>query len=190
MRADARRNRQRILDAAASVFAVHGADVPVDVIAREAGVGPGTLYRHFPTKEALFEAVILERFAQLTAQAHALLDAPDPGSAFLGYIEALVVQAADRHDLVDALRQAGVDMQSVKSQVGSELRDAIDHLLRRAQAAGAVRTDIGIAELMALIGGLALSARTTPGDPARLAAVISDGLRTNVPRRRARASPA
>jgi AcrR family transcriptional regulator len=190
MRADARRNRQRLLDAAASVFAANGADVPIDVIAREAGVGPGTLYRHFPTKEALFEAVVMERFAQLTANAYALLDAPDPGSAFLDYIEALVVQAADRHDLVDALRQAGVDMQSVKSQVGSELRDAIDQLLRRAQDAGAVRTDIGIADLMALLGGIALSARTAPGDPTRMASVISDGLRTSSPRRRARTSHA
>src|SRR3954454_14195352 len=113
MRADARRNRQRILDAATAVFAAHGADVPIDVIACEAGVGPGTLYRHFPTKEALFEAVMLARFEQLTTEARALLDAAEPGPAFLGYVEALVVRAADRHDLVDALRQAGIDMQSV-----------------------------------------------------------------------------
>ena len=178
MRADARRNRQRLLEAAATVFAAEGADVPIDVIARLAGVGPGTLYRHFPTKEALFEAVMLERFAQLTAQARALLDAPEPGPAFLRFIEELVVQAADRRDVVDALRQAGFDLRSVKSQVGGELRDAIDRLLRRAQAAGAVRSDVGIGELMALIGGIALSARTTHGDPARMAAVISDGLRT------------
>src|SRR5262249_24442909 len=128
MRADARRNRQRVLDAAAAVFAAHGADVPVDVIAREGGVGPGTLYRHFPNKDALFEAVILERFAPLTAEARALLSAPDPGQAFLGYIERIIVQATDRHDLVDALTRAGFDIQSVKSQVGTDLRDAIDRL--------------------------------------------------------------
>jgi len=177
MRADARRNRQRLLDAAAAVFAAHGADVPIDVIAREAGVGPGTVYRHFPTKDALFEAVMLERFAQLTAEARTLLTAPDPGAAFLGYVEGLVIHAADQHDLVDALTRAGVDMQAVKSRVGGELRDAIDQLLRRAQAAGAVRTDVSIAELMALIGGIALSVRTTPGDPALLAAVVRDGLK-------------
>src|SRR5215467_9474301 len=132
MRADARRNRQRVLAAAAAAFAAHGADVPVDVIAHQAGVGPGTLYRHFPTKDALFEAVMLDRFAQLTTEARALLDAPDPGPAFLDYIERLVVQAADRHDLVDALTRAGFDLRSVKSQVGGELRDALDRLLRRA----------------------------------------------------------
>ena len=177
MRADARRNRQRVLDAAAAVFAAHGADVPIDLIAREAGVGPGTVYRHFPNKEALFEAVLLDRFAQLTAEAHALLSAPDPGPAFLGYIERVVVHAADRHDVVDALARAGFDLQSVKSEVGAELREAIDLLLQRAQAAGAVRGDVHIADLMALIGGIALSSRTTPGDPALLAAVVCDGLR-------------
>jgi AcrR family transcriptional regulator len=186
MRADARRNRQRVLDAAADVFAAHGADVPIDLIAREAGVGPGTLYRHFPTKEALFEAVMLDRFAQLTAEARALLSAPDPGPAFLSYIERVVVQAADQHDLVDVLTRAGFDMQSVKSQVGAELRDAIDALLQRAQASGAVRGDVRIAELMVLIGGIALSSRTSPGDPSLLADVICDGLRTNAETRRPR----
>ncbi len=186
MRADARRNRQRVLDAAAAVFAAHGADVPVDVIAREAGVGPGTLYRHFPNKEALFEAVILERFAQLTVEARALLDAPDPGQAFLAFVERIVVQATDRHDLVDALTRAGFDIQSVKSQAGTELRDTIDRLLQRAQASGAVRSDVTIDELLTLIGGIAASARTTPGNPLLLAAVVCDGLRTTEGAARAR----
>jgi AcrR family transcriptional regulator len=182
MRADARRNRQRLLQAAADAFAAYGADVPIDVIAQQAGVGPGTVYRHFPTKEALFHAVMLERFAQLTAEAHALLDALEPGAAFLTYIERLIVQAADRHDVVDALRSAGFDMQAVKAEVGGDLRDAIEQLLQRAQDAGAVRSDVSIADLMALIGGVALSARDSAGDPARLAAVIADGLRGRVAR--------
>src|SRR5215470_6334470 len=106
MRADARRNRQRVLAAAATAFAAHGADVPIDVIAQQAGVGPGTVYRHFPTKEALFEAVMLDRFAQITAEARARLDAPDPVQGFFAFLERLVLQAADRHDVVDALTRA------------------------------------------------------------------------------------
>ena len=87
LRADAQRNRTRILDAAEVVFAAEGIEVPVDTIAEKAGVGVGTLYRHFPTKEKLCEAILLERLAGLTEDARAQADAADPGAAFFGFLE-------------------------------------------------------------------------------------------------------
>ena len=99
MRADAQRNRARILEAAEVVFAAEGIEVPVDVIAEKAGVGVGTLYRHFPTKEKLCEAILLERLVGLTADARQLADAADPGAAFYGFLDHMVeerVQAGPR----------------------------------------------------------------------------------------------
>src|SRR5580658_9490937 len=83
-RADAQRNRARVLEAAEVVFAAEGLNVPVDVIAEKAGVGVGTLYRHFPTKEKLFEAIIVERISGLAVEARCRLTAEDPGAAFFG----------------------------------------------------------------------------------------------------------
>ena len=88
LRADAQRNRARILEAAENVFAVEGIEVPVDLIAEKAGVGVGTLYRHFPTKEKLCEAVLLERLSALTLDAQALAEADDPKAAFFGFLDA------------------------------------------------------------------------------------------------------
>src|SRR5712691_4544222 len=93
LRADARRNRERVLDAARAAFAAQGLSVPLDEIARHAGVGPGTLYRHFPTKEALIEAVVHDRLQGLAADGAALLDAPDPGAAFFAFLGRLAAEA-------------------------------------------------------------------------------------------------
>src|SRR3954447_4416845 len=81
-RADARRNRQRVLEAAESAFAGEGISVPIDEIARRAGVGAGTVYRHFPTKDALLHAILAIRVERMTEEAHAAARAPDPGAAF------------------------------------------------------------------------------------------------------------
>ena len=87
LRADARRNRNRVLEAARAAFGAEGSDVSLDEIARRAGVGPGTVYRHFATKEALFEAVVFDRIGELVEEARALLDDPDPGRAFTSFTE-------------------------------------------------------------------------------------------------------
>src|ERR1700722_8679746 len=89
LRADARRNRERVLEAARAAFGAEGSDVSLDEIARRAGVGPGTVYRHFATKEALFEAVIFDRIGELVEEARALSDDPDPGRAFSSFAEHL-----------------------------------------------------------------------------------------------------
>jgi AcrR family transcriptional regulator len=178
LRADARRNRQRVLDAARSAFAADGLSVPLDEIARRAGVGPGTLYRHFPTRETLIQAVVQDRLRRLAGEGAALRDSPDPGAAFFAFIDRLAAEAGPKRDLFDALASAGVEAgPAVMSAVG-DLHSQITDLLARAQRAGAVRTDIGRAEFTALLSGLLFAMRPRPGaDQALLLSVFRDGLR-------------
>ena len=111
VRADAARNRARVLEVAYQTFAVDGLSVPIDEIARRAGVGAGTVYRHFPTKEALFQAVIADRMRHIIADGNALLESQLPGEALYTFMRSMVLQwgAADR-GLVEAL--AGVESTS------------------------------------------------------------------------------
>jgi AcrR family transcriptional regulator len=179
LRADARRNRERLLEAARTAFAAEGLSVPLDEIARRAGVGPGTLYRHFPAKEALFEAVLQDRMQRLADDARALRDAADPGAALLGFIDRLVAEAAPKKDLVDALASASAGISPGLAETGTRLRGDIGHLLARAQRGGAIRDDIGIADLMALVAGVLFALQTRSAelaDPRRAVAVLSDGL--------------
>ena len=176
MRADARRNRERVLVAAREAFAEAGFGVPLDVIAARAAVGPGTVYRHFPTKEALFEAVTVARVRDLVALARAGAEAPDPGAALDGFLARLAEEAAAKRDLPDALGGVG---EAAVAIARTELHGALDTLLARARAAGAVRAGIGATELIALLKGLlqAVQASADPELPARLLAVVRDGLR-------------
>jgi AcrR family transcriptional regulator len=180
LRADARRNRERILHAATVAFATEGLSVPLDEIARRAGVGPGTLYRHFPAKAALFEAVLLDRFQRLVDDARALRDAEDPGEALLGFIDTLVTEAGPKRDLVEALATAGIDLNPTLGAKANQLRREIGKLLARSQSDGTIRDDITTADLMSLIFGLLLSLRTGSAGQAearRATAVLCDGLR-------------
>ncbi len=203
LRADARRNRERILAAATAAFAADGLSVPLDEIARQAGVGPGTLYRHFPAKEALWEAVLLGRLQRLADEAEALHAASDPGAphprsadpgeALLGFIDRLVAEAAPKRDLADALASAGTDVSATLADTAARLREALGALLAAAQRSGSIRGDIGLAELMAILSGILFALRSRTGDqpdPHRAVAVLRDGLRTQAagPRQPARAS--
>ncbi|HEU5434463.1 MAG TPA: TetR/AcrR family transcriptional regulator [Thermomicrobiales bacterium] len=179
-RADARRNRARLLAAAAELFAAEGSGVPIGEIARRAGVGVGTVYRHFPTKELLFAAVVRERLERLAAEARVLLAADDPGEAFFAFFRSLVEGGAAKKDLSDALAGAGIDIASHTGDLASEVRDALAKLLLRAQRAGAVRADIAAADLYALLAGVLLAMDQRRGDVAlrdRIIAVVADGLR-------------
>jgi AcrR family transcriptional regulator len=180
LRADARRNRDRLLRTAKTAFAEEGLSVSLDDIARRAGVGPGTLYRHFPTKESLFEAVVHERLRQLLDEAVELSADADPGAAFFRFVDRMVAEAAAKQDLVDALAGAGVDVRTAVAATAAELRAAIGHLLARAQASGVVRPDVTPADLMALLSGLLLALRAPSNgqaDAERALAVLRDGLR-------------
>src|SRR5579863_7264952 len=101
LRADAERNRQRVLEVAQAVFATEGLAVPIDEIARRAGLGVGTLYRHFPTKEALFGAIVTGRMQSLVDEARAGLKAKDPAGAFLGIVGRIVEESSVKKDFVD-----------------------------------------------------------------------------------------
>ncbi len=184
LRADARKNRARILVAAEEVFAERGVSVPIDDVAQRAGVGVGTLYRHFPTKEALFVAVVATRLEELRDESRCLLDAPDPGAAFFVFAEHLAEQMVAKRDLTDALAEAGVDIKTEVAGMGgdvmNELQDNVQRLIDRAQKAGAVRGDISATELFALIAGSCMAAQQhylTGEAQKRMTNVVFDGLR-------------
>ncbi|MHB1583703.1 MAG: TetR/AcrR family transcriptional regulator [Acidimicrobiales bacterium] len=179
LRADAQRNRTRILAAAEALLGERGVDVPVDDVAQRAGVGVGTLYRHFPTKEALLTAVIITRLDLLLAEVRALADADAPGDAFFSFVESVAAHAARKHDLAEALAAAGVDLHEAAGKA-EELKEAAGRLLRRAQDAGAVRADVEPEELFGLVAGTCMAMEAQgAGDRcrARMLAVVCDGLR-------------
>jgi AcrR family transcriptional regulator len=178
LRADAQRNRTRILEAAEVVFAAEGIEVPVDTIAEKAGVGVGTLYRHFPTKEKLCEAILLERLVDLTADARAKADAPDPGQAFFAFLNHLAELSAAKRDLIAAVMGAGLEFEEAAAPVKEDLITAVGVLLERAQADGAVRSDVAADTVVSLVVGTcqaaASHAEVCPGD---LLGIVCDGLR-------------
>jgi len=182
MRADALRNRVRILEAAEAVFAAEGIEAPVDLIAEKAGVGVGTLYRHFPTKEKLCEAILLERLTRLTADAGALADADDPAAAFFGFLAHIVEESALKRDLFIAVMGAGIEFEQTAAETKEGLRDAVGVLLERAQAVGAVRADVTPAAVVSLVGATCQASAHAPAIPAGdLLAIVCDGLRVQQP---------
>ena len=172
LRADARRNREKVLRAAREAFAASGFGVPLDEIAALAGVGPGPVYRHFPTKEALFEAVVEARLADLVADARSRADAADPGEAFFGFLARIRQELIAKRDMPDAI--------AVPGPLQEALHVALTVLLRRAQAAGAVRGDVTTAELIVLFKASVAAFRESSATPAtgeQVFTVITDGLR-------------
>jgi AcrR family transcriptional regulator len=192
MRADARRNVERVLRAAEEVFARDGIGVPVDVIASRAGVGVGTLYRHFPTKEALFEAIVVARLEALIDKAGQLSTAADPGEALFAFVNEIATMATEKKDLMDELARAGIDSMALHAEAKAELENAFDVLLRRAQAAGAVRSDITTPEIGALLMGTCMAAgmRGLSESCGHLVKILCDGLRPAKGARNTRASKA
>jgi AcrR family transcriptional regulator len=175
LRADARRNREKVLRAAREAFAASGYGVPLDEIAALAGVGPGTVYRHFPSKEELFEAVAAARVRDLIDDARGRAGDADPGQAFFAFLGRIRQEAAAKRDVPDAISIAG--------PLQGEMRAALDELLRHAQKAGAVRPEITTPDIIILLKGLLRSMNDAPPGPAnqaqadRLLTVVTDGLR-------------
>jgi AcrR family transcriptional regulator len=180
LRADALRNRARILDAAQVVFAANGIEAPVDVIAEKAGVGVGTLYRHFPTKEKLCEAILLERLVALTDDARASADAADPAAAFFDFLRHLVEEAAAKRDLIVAVMGAGLEFEQALGDVKDGLHEAVGVLLQRAQSVGAVRSDVTADAVVSLASATCQAAAHTDTVPASdLLGIVCDGLRSS-----------
>lgn len=178
LRADAARNRARVLAVAYDTFAAEGLGVPIDEIARRAGVGAGTVYRHFPTKEDLYRAVVEDRIASITAEGRAVLDAGPPGEALFTFLRMLVLEwgATDR-GLADALAGLGIDIKASIPEVKKSFEDMLAELLTAAQSAGTVRPDIDVTDLDAILVGAQAMQANNPDAAARLTEVLLDGLR-------------
>jgi AcrR family transcriptional regulator len=180
LRADAVRNRSRILEAAEEIFAIEGISVPIDAVAERAGVGVGTLYRHFPTKEALFEAIVINRLLKLLETAKSYAAADQPGEALFEYLHEFARQAAAKHDLFEALGSAGTDIKSRCTGKVDELMMSIDRMRQRAVAVGAIRGDVTADELVSLVVGACHGSGQIPFDEARIrrmVTIVCDGLR-------------
>jgi AcrR family transcriptional regulator len=173
MRADARRNYDLLVTAAMAVVAEEGPDASLNEIARRAGVGPGTLYRHFPTRDALLAAVFEGRLVKLCARAEELDEAMPPGEALVAWLRSLVT-----HAMTD--RGLGARMMLSTSTAGVDcwamLRGAAERLLHPAQRAGCVRGDVDFADRVELTAGIAQVA-ADPGRADRLLTLTLDGLR-------------
>jgi AcrR family transcriptional regulator len=179
-RADALRNRDRLLDAADAVFAAHGPTVSTEEIARRAGVGIGTLFRHYASKEALLEAVLARRLHRLADEVEALAKNERAQDAFFAAFNRAVAEAPGKLVLTDALAASGVEPGGGVVDARRRLRQAFTLLLRRGQEAGAVRADMGVDEVFALLVG-ATRATAQPGFERdvldRALAVVLDGMR-------------
>ncbi|MFE7326256.1 TetR/AcrR family transcriptional regulator [Streptomyces sp. NPDC005151] len=179
MRADARRNYDRLLCEARTAFAEHGTDASLEDIARRAGVGIGTLYRHFPNRHALMSAVFQEAVASLLARSHELAKA-DPCGGLVDWLGAIITHAGEYRGLAQALMSTSRDETSALSDCNVPLREAGARLLARAQASGTVRADVSIGDLMQLTNAIALAAEQAPEDPAlagRLLTLTLQGLK-------------
>ena len=176
LRADARQNRARLLAAATEAFAERGADAPLEDIARRAGVGIGTLYRHFPTRLDLQAAVFRSQVEAVCGKADALLAGPTPEQAFSGWMQALAAYLASKRGLSKALIDGlGMDSELMKS-CSVTIRDATDRLLTHAQQAGVVRQDVNAMDVMRMVHGVVVSAEKAPDQVGRLLGFMLDGL--------------
>ncbi|NUR98683.1 MAG: TetR/AcrR family transcriptional regulator [Kribbellaceae bacterium] len=188
LRADARRNRDRILEVAREVFAADGPGVSLDDLARRAGVGPGTLHRHFPTKAALIAAVIGDRLTGLAEIAESSITATDPAEAFFGFLERVVEDSAGNLALAAALSdgeqidpgRARGALTAAVEEPAERVYAAFAALLRRAQDAGEVRSDVDADELHAIVSGVLVTEQALPErSRGRGISILVAGLRTS-----------
>jgi AcrR family transcriptional regulator len=169
-----------VLEAAQKVLASEGLSAPIDRIAEEAGVGVGTIYRHFPTQEVLYEAVVRQALAEFTAYAISLATAADPEAAFFAFLERVFDGALSAKAVADALSGDGVDSGERFSDALGELGEATHTLLRRAQRIGAVRNDVDKWEVIVLITAGCIAAELVESKRQHfMLTVILDGLRTS-----------
>jgi AcrR family transcriptional regulator len=183
VRVDAERNRRLVLEAAIEAFATEGLAVPVAEIARRAGVGTGTVSRHFPTKESLYEAIVLERVREIVEHARHLSATRDSGPAFFDFFAYMVEQGAASRGLAEALGGGGFDIEAAASRAEHDLDGVERLLLTRAQRAGAVTADVTTLDVKALIVGC-LARERQPPDPTarrRMVAISCKGLSAAAP---------
>jgi AcrR family transcriptional regulator len=178
LRADAARNKARVLEVAYETFAAEGLSVPIDEIARRAGVGAGTVYRHFPTKEDLFRAVMENRIQSIVDEGKSLLVNENPADALFTFFRSAVLQwgATDR-GLADALAGVGIDVATAMPAAEAAFLGFLGDLLRAGQAAGTVRGDLDVPDVKAILSGCLAMQAASPEAAERLTEVVLDGLR-------------
>jgi AcrR family transcriptional regulator len=180
LRADAARNRAKLLTAATRLFGQRGLDAPLEEIARQAGVSIGTLYNHFPTREAFWDAIFPERLGALERIIESALAAPDPWDGFVGYLEGLFALQAEDHGLNDALAQRFRAAGEVEQACHRGFRRA-ELIIQRARDSGQLRPDFQPEDLVTLIWAMSQVIResmaTAPDAWRRCLAFFLDGLR-------------
>jgi AcrR family transcriptional regulator len=162
LRADAERNRRRLLDAAEALFRERGLEVGVAEIAQRAGVGRGTLFRNFPTKQDLIAAIVIERMGEATEYGRKLLDAPDAGEALFSFIEEVAGRQQLDRCLFEAVADTFLANQDIRA-AHAEIVGGLDDLLTRAKEAGAVRSDVGAMDVLMLLKGVCEAATAFAG---------------------------
>jgi AcrR family transcriptional regulator len=179
LRVDAERNRQRILAAAATLFAERGVDVSIDDIAAAAGVGIGTVYRRFPDREALIEALFEEKLGRIAKLAREALEIEDPWEAFLAFFRATATLQARDRGLKEVLLSADRGRERLAA-IRNTIRPVAVQLVQRAKAAGALREDLDPFDVPMMHVAVSAVAEITrdvaPGYYERLLAVFLDGL--------------
>jgi AcrR family transcriptional regulator len=184
MRADALRNRQQLLTAAADLFAERGVDVPLDEIARRAGVSIGTLYNHFPNRGALLDAVLPDWVAEVDRLAETALADPDPWRGFAGFMEGLFVIQASSRSMNDAIARTPAGPVDVGAECG-RAGGVLASVVNRAREAGVLRPDFDAGDLGTMIGAMSKVIAMSNGDDAvwrRHLGFVLDGLRANTQR--------
>jgi AcrR family transcriptional regulator len=178
MRADAVRNRESLVSAARSAFLEHGCDAPLDDVAKRAGVGAGTLYRHFPTRNDLLAAVYVDDIQTLCDDIERLGETLDPEGALVAYLDLQVEYGLRKIGLQRAIREVLDDQSKVAtfSLCKSQMMKAVDVLVERAREAGVVRTDVDAQTLVKLLHGIATACDQTPDMAPAMVAVVRDGL--------------
>jgi AcrR family transcriptional regulator len=177
MRADARRNYKRLLGEAKRAFLEHGADAPLEDIARRAGVGIGTLYRHFPTRLALQEAVYHDEVDELCAQARTLLETEPPGVALGAWMRSFATYGLSKRGLMQTMKEVIDRRSGLFNRCHEEIREAAGEVLADAKNAGAVRPEVTADDLLRLVHGISVATERAPETTDRLLSYVLDGLR-------------
>jgi AcrR family transcriptional regulator len=163
-RADARRNYERLLAVARESIRARGADTSLDDIARAAGVGSATLYRHFPTRDALLEAVARDWIEEMLRDGRELLDDPDPGDALDRWLRAIIEHNRTYEGLSAAMVTSFREPESALHLSCSAMTDSAGTLLARAKQAGVIRDDVRLDDLMRLVHGITMATEDDPND--------------------------
>jgi AcrR family transcriptional regulator len=179
VRADAQRNRERLLDAAVRAFSARGPDAPLDAIAKDAGVGIGTLYRHYPTRNALIEAAYRNELARLCDAVPGLLATMPPDKAMRAWMESYIEYMTTKRGMAEALRAVIASGGNPYSESRARLTGAIASLQEAGVSAGVLRDDVAPTDVLTGLSGVSLAAgQPEQRDQARrLLDLLMDGLR-------------